>query len=102
MSSFGDVPMETTETTFKDMPIEPVVDNHGMLEIYRKMMLIDLFQTQYGGWVSNLPLHIKVLMEVMLLFIATIFLIFLNSLKCFFGNAIQIRNIVFWCHIRHL
>ena len=49
------------------MPIEHEVDGLGVLEIYRKMMLIDLFQTHYGGWVSNLPLHIKVLMAFMLI-----------------------------------
>ena len=32
--------------------------------MYRRMMAIELFQ--YGGWVSNLPLHIKVLLAVML------------------------------------
>ena len=38
--------MENTETTFKDMPITSEVDRAGMLEIYRKMLLIDLFQTK--------------------------------------------------------
>ena len=69
MSGFGDEHLENTETTFKDKPIENEVDDPGMVEIYRKMMLIDLFQTHYGGWVSNLPLHIKVLMAVMLIMI---------------------------------
>ena len=69
MSSSDDPTMETAEVTFKDIPMEPEVDNHDMLEICRKLMLIDLFQTHYGGWVSNLPLHIKVLMAVMLIMI---------------------------------
>ena len=73
MSGYGEEWLENTETTFSDMPIEPEVDNPGMLEIYKKLMLIDLFQTEYGGWVSNLPLHIKVLVAVMLvLLLATI------------------------------
>ena len=38
--------MENTEITFKDMPITSEVDRAGMLEIYRKMLLIDLFQTK--------------------------------------------------------
>ena len=61
--------MENADTAFEDMPIEHEVDDLGVLEIYRKMMLIDLFQTHYGGWVSNLPLHIKVLMAFMLIMI---------------------------------
>ena len=69
MSGFGDMHMENADTAFEDMPIEHEVDGLGVLEIYRKMMLIDLFQTHYGGWVSNLPLHIKVLMAVMLIMI---------------------------------
>ena len=63
--------MENTEITFKDMPITSEVDRAGMLEIYRKMLLIDLFQTKYGKWVSNLPLHIKVLMAAMLVILLT-------------------------------
>ena len=35
------------------------------------MLLIDLFQTKYGRWVSNLPLHIKVLMAAMLVILLT-------------------------------
>ena len=54
--------MENADTMVKDMSIAPEVDDPGMLEIYRKIMLIDLSQTHYGGWVSNLPLHIIVLM----------------------------------------
>ena len=46
-----------TKTTFKDMPMEPEVDDPGMIEIYRQMMLIDLFQTQFGGLISNLPVY---------------------------------------------
>ena len=69
MSGFGDMHMENADTAFEDMPIEHEVDDLGVLEIYRKMMLIDLFQTHYGGWVSNLPLHIKVLMAFMLIMI---------------------------------
>ena len=46
MSGYGEEWLENTDTTFTDMPIEPVeMDNSGLLEIYRKMMLIDLFQT---------------------------------------------------------
>ena len=71
MSGYGEEWLENTQTTFTDMPIEPEVDNPGMLEIYRKLMLIDLFQTEYGRWVSNLPLHIKVLMAAMLVILLT-------------------------------
>ena len=71
MSGYGEEWLENTETTFSDMPIEPEVDNPGMLEIYRKLMLIDLFQTEYGGWVSNLPLHIKVLVAALLVTLLT-------------------------------
>ena len=71
MSGYGEEWLENTETTFSDMPIEPEVDNPGMLEVYRKLMLIDLFQTEYGRWVSNLPLHIKVLMAAMLVILLT-------------------------------
>ena len=79
MSGYGEEWLEHTETTFRDMPIcscscrHAQVDDPGMLEVYRKLMLIDLFQTEYGGWVSNLPLHIKVLVAVMLvLLLATV------------------------------
>ena len=34
------------------------------------MMPIDLFQTPYGGWFSNLPWQINSLMSVMLLLAA--------------------------------
>ena len=71
MSGYGEEWLENTETTFSDMPIEPEVDNPGMLEIYKKLMLIDLFQTEYGGWVSNLPLHIKVLVAALLVTLLT-------------------------------
>ena len=71
MSGYGKEWLEKTDTTFADMPIEPEVDNPGMLEVYRKLMLIDLFQTEYGRWVSNLPLHIKVLMAAMLVILLT-------------------------------
>ena len=64
MSGYGEEWLGNTDTTSKDIPIEPEVDNSGVLEIYRRMMAIELFQ--YGGWVSNLPLHIKVLLAVML------------------------------------
>ena len=63
--------MENTETTFKDMQIEPEVDKAGMLEIYKEMLLIGIFQTEYGRWASNLPLHIKVLMAAMLVILLT-------------------------------
>ena len=71
MSSSDDPTMETAEVTFKDIPMEPEADNHDMMEIYRKLMLIDLFQTHYGGWVSNLPLHIKVLVAALLVTLLT-------------------------------
>ena len=71
MSGYGKEWLGNTDTTFPDMPIEPEVDNPGMLEVYRKLMLIDLFQTEYGRWVSNLPLHIKVLMAAMLVILLT-------------------------------
>ena len=41
------------------------------LEIYKKMLLIGIFQTDYGRWASNLPLHIKVLMAAMLVILLT-------------------------------
>ena len=55
---------DPTKTTFKDMPcMELEVDNPGMSEIYRRILLAyDLFQTQVSGWISNLPLHSKLLM----------------------------------------
>ena len=53
------------------MQIEPEVDKAGMLEIYKKMLLIGIFQTDYGRWASNLPLHIKVLMAAMLVILLT-------------------------------
>ena len=53
------------------MQIEPEVDKAGMLEIYKKMLLIGIFQTEYGRWASNLPLHIKVLMAAMLVILLT-------------------------------
>ena len=56
-----------TETTFKDMPMEPAMDNPDLIEIYRQIMLIDLFQTQFGGWISKLPLQFKLLVELLLL-----------------------------------
>ena len=61
-----------TETTFKDMPMEPAVDNHGLLEVYRQIMLIDLFQTQFGGWITNQPVHIKLLMALLLLILLAV------------------------------
>ena len=46
---------------------EAAADDHGLMEIYQQMMTIDLFQTQYGGWFSNLSWDIKFLMAIMLL-----------------------------------
>ena len=66
-----DEPKEHT-TTFKDMPVEPAVDNDGLIEIYRQMMLIDLFQTQFGGWISNLPVYIKVLLALLILILLAV------------------------------
>ena len=54
MSDIGDLPVETTKTTFKDMLIESKVDNTGMLEIYRRMMAIEIFQTP-----TSMPLSMK-------------------------------------------
>ena len=62
-----DEPKERTEATFKDMPLEPAVDNRGLIEIYRQIVLIDLFQTQFGGWISKLPLQFKLLVVLLLL-----------------------------------
>ena len=46
--------LKNTDTTFTDMPIEPVeMDNSGLLEIYRKMMLIDLFQTELESFTQE-------------------------------------------------
>ena len=61
-----------TGSTFKDMPMEPAVDNHGLIEIYRQIMLIDLFQTQFGGWITNQPVHIKLLMALLLLILIAV------------------------------
>ena len=44
----------------------------GIQEIYKQMMLIDLFETHQGGWASNLPEHIKVLAGVMWLVLLAI------------------------------
>ena len=46
---------------------EAAADDHGLMEIYRQMMTIDLFQTQYGGWFSNLswPLMVAMLLGLM-------------------------------------
>ena len=70
MSGYGEEWLGNTDTTSTDIPIEPEVDNPGVLEIYRRMMAIELFQ--YGGWVSNLPLHIKVLMAALLVMVLTV------------------------------
>ena len=61
-----------TETTFKDMPMEPAMDNSDLIEIYRQIMLIDLFQTQFGGWITNQPVHIKLLMALLLLILLAV------------------------------
>ena len=50
----------------------------GMQEIYKQMMLIDLFETHHG-WVSNLPEHIKVLAGVMVLILLAIMIFGLYS-----------------------
>ena len=44
------------------MCLEELESDHGLEQIYRQMMPVDLFQAQYGGWLSNLPWHIKSLM----------------------------------------
>ena len=46
---------------------EAAADDHGLMEIYQQMMTIDLFQTQYGGWFSNLswPLMVAMLLGLM-------------------------------------
>ena len=46
---------------------EAAADDHGLMEIYRQMMTVDLFQTQYGGWFSNLswPLLVAMLLGLM-------------------------------------
>ena len=67
-----DEPKAPTGSTFKDMPMEPAVDNHGLIEIYRQIMLIDLFQTQFGGWITNQPVHIKLLMALLLLILLAV------------------------------
>ena len=59
------------ETEFQNMPIKPETNDHGMLEIYKQLMLVDLFQTHYGSWMSNLPVHLKVLMAAMMLLLLT-------------------------------
>ena len=46
---------------------EAAAHDHGLMEIYQQMMTIDLFQTQYGGWFSNLPWEIKSLIAMLLL-----------------------------------
>ena len=67
-----DEPKAPTGSTFKDMPMEPAVDNHGLIEVYRQIMLIDLFQTQFGGWITNQPVHIKLLMALLLLILLAV------------------------------
>ena len=67
-----DEPKAPTGSPFKDMPMEPAVDNHGLIEIYRQIMLIDLFQTQFGGWITNQPVHIKLLMALLLLILLAV------------------------------
>ena len=67
-----DEPKASTGSTFKDMPMEPAVDNHGLIEIYRQIMQIDLFQTQFGGWITNQPVHIKLLMALFLLILLAV------------------------------
>ena len=42
--------------------LEELENDHGLVQIYRQMMPVDLFQAQYGGWFSNLPWHMKSLM----------------------------------------
>ena len=39
------------------LPGEELENDYGLVQIYRQMMPADLFQAQYGGWLSNL--HIK-------------------------------------------
>ena len=58
-------PKEHTEAIFKDMPLEPAVDNRGLIETYRQIVLIDLFQTQFGGWISKLLLQFKLLVVLL-------------------------------------
>ena len=67
-----DEPKAPTGSPFKDMPMEPAVDNHGLIEIYRQIMHIDLFQTQFGGWITNQPVHIKLLMALLLLILLAV------------------------------
>ena len=70
MSNSAKVSVEP-KGTFQRMPVEPETDNQGMLDIYRKMMLVDLFHTHYGSWFSNLPVHITFLVVAMLLLLLT-------------------------------
>ena len=63
---------EEANATFKDMPMEPAMDDPDLIEIYRQIMLIDLFQTQFGGWISNLPVYIKVLLALVLLILLAV------------------------------
>ena len=44
------------------MCLRELEKDHGLVQIYRQMMPVDLFQAQYGGWFSNLPWHMKSLM----------------------------------------
>ena len=71
MSGVGDVPMENTDITFKGMPIEQAVDNPG-LGCWKSTKKILPILTHLGGWASNLPLHNKVLMAVMLFMILAV------------------------------
>ena len=52
----------TRSTQHSEMCLEELENDHGLEQIYRQMMPVDLFQAQYGGWLSNLPWHIKSLM----------------------------------------
>ena len=86
-----DEPKAPTGSTFKDMPMEPAVDNHGLIEVYRQIMLIDLFQTQFGGWITNQPVHIKLLMALLLLILLAV--IAFGFYKAYSLNMDKLRQI---------
>ena len=64
--------VEKDEQITEELPMEPAMDNPDLIEIYRQIMLIDLFQTHFGGWISNLPVYTKVLLALLLLILLAV------------------------------
>ena len=45
-----DEPKAPTGSTFKDMPMEPAVDNDGFIEIFRQTLLFTLVIAGFAGF----------------------------------------------------